>query len=272
MGALQDDTAVTKDGEALSATLSRDWEIWGPNGGYLSVIALRAAGAIAPPDHRPASYSCQYLTQAKFEPLDIQADAVRKGRNVWCINVALVQGGRKILQAQIWTTNKSDGPEKTERRMPDVPKPAALKTWIEQMPPGTPKHRFWMNFESKPVTFLPPGAHEPRGSLLQDWYRYAGFVPTSDPFLDCGRALLLIDTVLWPAFHRGMPGGVDYIAPSLDVSAWFHTPPGSTEWLLLDARADAASAGLIHGTASVWSEDGRLIATGGSNMLHFARG
>ncbi len=29
------------------ADLSRDWEIWGPNGGHLATFALRAAGAAA---------------------------------------------------------------------------------------------------------------------------------------------------------------------------------------------------------------------------------
>ena len=43
-------------------------------------------------------------------------------------------------------------------------------------------------------------------------------------------------------------------------------------------RADAifrgvkwATHGLIHGNVHIWPEDGRLIASGGSNMLHIAR-
>src|ERR1700691_1000583 len=80
MGALADDTAIRDEGGRLSATLSRDWEIWGPNGGYVSAIALRAAGKIAPPDHRPATFSGQYLSAGQFEDVEIQADAVRKGR------------------------------------------------------------------------------------------------------------------------------------------------------------------------------------------------
>src|ERR1700689_445000 len=90
--ALAEDTAVDRNGDGrLSATLSRNWEIWGPNGGYVSAIALRAAGKIAPPGHRPATFSAQYLSAGRFEPCEIEAEAIRKGRTAWCINVALTQ-------------------------------------------------------------------------------------------------------------------------------------------------------------------------------------
>jgi hypothetical protein len=36
-------------------------------------------------------------------------------------------------------------------------------------------------------------------------------------------------------------------------------------------RSDVAVSGLIHGRVRVWSEDGRILATGGSNLLHVAR-
>ena len=52
MGALQQDTAITRDGERLTALLDPAWNIWGPNGGYVASIALRAAGAVAPEGHR----------------------------------------------------------------------------------------------------------------------------------------------------------------------------------------------------------------------------
>jgi acyl-CoA thioesterase len=196
MAGLEEDTAVDLRDGNLSATLSRDWEIWGPNGGYIASIALRAAGKVVPPDHRPATFSCQYLSVGQFAPVAIEAEPVRKGRNVWCTNVAISQNEKRLLQAQVWTTNKQDG-----------------------------------------------------------------------PFLDFARALVMIDTYPWPAFGRGFDTYPGYVAPTLDVTAWFHTPPGDTDWFLADARADVAANGLIHGTVDIWSEDGRAIATGGSNLL-----
>ena len=57
MGDLAIDTAVRalpNDGH-YEATLSADWEIWGPMGGYVAACALRAAGASTRNCVRPRS-------------------------------------------------------------------------------------------------------------------------------------------------------------------------------------------------------------------------
>jgi acyl-CoA thioesterase II len=109
-----------------------------------------------------------------------------------------------------------------------------------------------------------------RGPVLEDWYRFKDFPVTDDVCLDNARSLLLIETIQWPSWHRGWEVKPDYIAPSLDVTAWFHQRPGSADWLLGHARTDVAGGGLIHGNVHIWSEDGRLLASGGSNLLHVA--
>jgi hypothetical protein len=73
MGTLQDDTALTARDGKLFVTLSQDWNIWGPNGGYVAAIALRAAGKVAPAGHRPSSISVQYLSVGKFEECEGRA-------------------------------------------------------------------------------------------------------------------------------------------------------------------------------------------------------
>ncbi|MDB5431835.1 MAG: Acyl-CoA thioesterase-like protein [Caulobacter sp.] len=270
MGKLQDDTAIVREGDTLTANLSKDWEIWGPNGGYVASIALRAAGAVAPEGHRPASFSCQYLSVGAFGPATARVTPMKQGRSAWCLHVSLEQEGRAFLTAQVWTTNRTDGPEAAEAVMPAVPKPDDLKPIEHYLGTETPRHGFWQNFDSRPVQFFAAGEHDPRGALHEQWYRYRGFEPV-DPFVDAARAVILVDTLLWPSHWRSRDPIPDYIAPSLDLSVWFHDAPNGAEWLMADAHADQAHAGLIGGLVRVWSEDGRLLARGGGQMLHTPR-
>ncbi len=127
---------------------------------------------------------------------------------------------------------------------------------------------FWDNIACKPTKLYTRENPHPGGAVIQEWYRYPDFAAESDLFLDCARPLVLIDTLQWPAHHRGLKDGYpNYIAPSLDVSVWFHEMPGTADWLLADVHAPVARGGLIHGLARIWSEDGRLLATGSSHML-----
>lgn len=266
MGRFHEDTAVVEQDGVLTATLSRDWEIWGPNGGYVASVALRAAGLRAPEGHRPASFSCQYLSVARFEPVQVEVRTVKTGRSASCLAVELSQNGKAFLTAQVWTTNRADGPEVAALAAPDVPPPAEvadIKTLLGDAPRT---HGFWQNFESRPVDWRREGSPDLRGKPLRQWLRFLDFEPV-DPFADGGRSLVLIDTLLWPAHWRGQTD-VDYIAPSLDLTVWFHAPRLAGEWLLIDARSETAGGGLVHGTGQVWSEDGRLIASGGGHMLH----
>ena len=60
---------------------------------------------------------------------------------------------------------------------------------------------------------------------------------------------------------------MDYVGPSLDVSVWFHASSAADEWLLADATAPVAGEGLVYGEGRVWARDGRLLASGASNMM-----
>ena len=103
MGDLAVDTAVESLGDGrYRAQLNQDWEIWGPEGGYVAAIALRAAGAEARL-HRPASFSCHYLGVASFDAVDLEVTTVRSGRNAESFRVSMTQEGRAILDATLWT-------------------------------------------------------------------------------------------------------------------------------------------------------------------------
>src|ERR687888_1917347 len=57
------DTAVSGSAGRYSATLHEGWDIWGPQGGYVAGVALRAAGELTS-FRRPASFSCHFLRPA----------------------------------------------------------------------------------------------------------------------------------------------------------------------------------------------------------------
>jgi hypothetical protein len=71
----------------------------------------------------------------------------------------------------------------------------------------------------------------------------------------------------WPAACRSYPRDSGYVAPSLDVHAHFNRLAPPDEWLVADAVAPVAADGLIGGQARVWSPIGKLLASGGGQML-----
>jgi hypothetical protein len=58
------------------AELAKEWMTWGPAGGYVAAVALRAAGE-ATSLARPASFSCQYLSVARFDSADLEVTTLR---------------------------------------------------------------------------------------------------------------------------------------------------------------------------------------------------
>ncbi len=94
MGDLGVDTAVEEIGDGrYRAALSRDWEIWGPNGGYVAAIALRAGAAYSDLP-RPASFSCHYLAAGEFAPAEAHVRTLRRTKRAESLAITLTQGDR----------------------------------------------------------------------------------------------------------------------------------------------------------------------------------
>lgn len=268
MGSLDLDTRLEGVGDRSVARLSPDWRIWGPNGGYVAAIALRAAGrASAFP--RPATFACHFLGVGAFDAADVETTSLRRGRSAESLRVVLAQAERPFLEAQVWTTDASAGLEHDFAPAPAVPPPAALRSFEELLPDEPQRHAFWENLEGRPTDWISPEKWTPHEPALCCWYRFrpeARF--EHDAFLDAARALILIDTLSWPAAcraHREQDN--PWMAPSLDLAARFHRAPPYSEWLLVQACADVATEGLIGFHNRVWDEAGRLVASGGGSLL-----
>lgn len=269
MGDLEVDTRVERQGEGFVAQLSRDWEIWGPNGGYLATIALRAAGASSR-FRRPASFAAHYLGVASFGEVTLAVKLLKAAKRAESLRVSMAQNGQPILEALVWTVDEIGGLEHDETRRPDVPGPSALQSYAELAAGETgPTFPFWQNFDVKPVAPVHPWPPpEALPAVVQEWYRYTPTACFQDPFVDAGRSLLLIDTLQWPAAvrpHAYRPTG--FVAPTIDLSVNFHRLAPEQEWLLCVAEAPVAGEGLIGGKGAVWTADGRLLASGAGHLL-----
>lgn len=269
MGDLDRDTRLDGADGSYQAQLSEDWRIWGPNGGYVAAIALRAAGA-ASRFRRPVSFSCHFLGVGAFAPADVAVTPLRSARTAESLRVVLAQDGRPFLDAQVWTSDARDGLVHDFAPAPDVPPPAALRSFEELLAGEEigPRHPFWENFEGRPTEWVPPAARRPGPPRLRCWYRYVPTARFDDPFLEAARALILVDTLSWPAACRAHRDDENpWMAPSLDLAARFHRAPPYGEWLLVEASADVADEGLIGFHNRVWDESGRLVASGGGQLL-----
>jgi len=268
MGNFVADTAVEGADGHYRARLSRDWEIWGPNGGYVAAIALRAAGA-ATALPRPASFAGHFLSVADFDAVDLRVTPLRTAKRAASLRVSMTQRGRAIFEAVVWATADGEGLQHDSTALPPVPLPPQLKPMEELMTPEElqQRYRFWHNFEVRPIDYVPWTKRLPGAPIWREWYRFRPSASYDDPFADAARLLLLVDTMGWPAACRAHPPNNGYVAPSLDVNVQFHRQAPDREWLLADASAPVAAHGLIGTQARVWSDDGRLLASGGSQLL-----
>jgi len=271
LGDFEADTRVSGEDGRYTATLVDDWAIWGPNGGYIASVALRAAGAESV-FSRPATFKCQFLAPGRFDAVDIAVRSIRRGRNAEALSVVMTQGDRTLLSALAWTVPDVD--EQTPRMehdfapMPAVPPASELmesreidERW------GLEQHPFWENFERWPVHWRPPEEREPTAPSFECWHRFVPQPSFDCPFTDAARSLLLIDTNGWPAAHRPYVDEQPYIAPNLDVAVQFHRSARDSELLLCQSEAPVAAEGLIGTRGRVWDESGRLVASGSAQLL-----
>ncbi len=271
MGDLAIDTAVRRGDGRYEAKLSEDWQIWGPAGGYVAAFLLRAAGERSS-FPRPASLSCHYLSAAQFGDVTIEATTLRKTKRAESIRVDMTQDGKPIAEALVWTVDHLEGMDHDHATL-DAPHPSEVKPILELLTPEQiemgPPFPFWNNFDLRPVTWVSEWAKREAGEPV--WRQWTRFIPTptfDDPFIDAARHLILLDVCMWPAASMAYAGPeLRYIAPSLDLSVTFHRLDPSSEWLLADGYSPIAVDGLVGGTARVWSQDGKLLASARQQMI-----
>lgn len=257
-------TATTLEGSdgQFGIDLSDNWQLWGPSGGYLSAIALRAAGEIAELE-RPASFYCHFVRAPKFGPAEVTATMIRPGRRAESIAVELHQEGKLMLTALVRTTAPTEGFVHQVDVAPEVNRPEEVPEfrWDGD---GADLYTYWNNFERRAVSGRWGVDGDP--PIQREWVKSIPVARFENPFIDAARPLMALDTYGYIATNRKY-FKERFISPNLDTSAWFHDIKAQTDWLLIDHASPIARDGVIAVDGRVWSADGVLVATGAAQLI-----
>jgi acyl-CoA thioesterase len=260
------DTAVDGSGGRYLARLSPDWEVWGPFGGYVAAIALRALGAESALP-RPASFACAFLSVARFGEVTLEVESLRRGKRSEALAVRMRQGDAPVLTGFGWVVDAGmSGLEHDHAEMPDVPTPGALRSYEQLSANYAEWYPLWRTIDGRPVRWSE--SPEPGPPRWHTWMRLRETPPLDDPFLDAARTLMWLDMAMWNAtVGPHVPWPVSHLAPSLDLSAVFHAGGEDAEWLLSDGHAPVGREGLVGCNGRVWTPDGRLVGSATSTLL-----
>ncbi len=258
---LEEATRLQGEAGNYSVRLAEGWEIWGPSGGYLAAIALRAAGQMAEIP-RPASFYCHFLSSPAFEEVELAVEVLRSGRRSESLSVAMSQRGKPVLQALVRTARAAPGYLHQTTEAPGVQPPEASSP-LARTKDGKPIFSFWENLSCRrPAS---DSSETPPQPVVREWVRFEPTPHFDDPFVDASRPLVLLDTFGWPAAWQRYRGA-DYVAPNLDTYVAFHQSAVESDWLLVDHQCPIATEGLLGVSGHIWDVRGQLLASGSAQL------
>lgn len=256
-------TAVEKLAEGeYRGFLSSDWAIWGPNGGFVAAVALRAAGAHTQ-FPRPASIAGHFLSVADFGPVDITVTTVRTTRRVESLRVMVSQNAKPVFTALVWALDTLSGIQHEATPMPDVPEPDGLATFRELWTmTGRDLNPFNDRFDRRPLNWTDPGSASPDQTPNIEWWRFLEAPSTADRWVDACRGVILSEAGTGPPSTRLVDG-----APTIELSVQLHASRPECDWMLVSGEVTTASEGLLGARANVWAQGGTLVASSASLLL-----
>jgi acyl-CoA thioesterase-2 len=197
-------------------------------------------------------------------PILFQVERARDGGSFSIRRVIAIQHGQQILNLAASFQTPETGFEH-QIEAPDAPPPETLaneRQLREQAGLSVPPGWAWP-IEVRPVNPLPPAPHAPAEPVYIVWFR------ATTPFRDDAAAHQCVlayasDMTLMDASLR--PHGVDWDsdrlqAASLDHAVWFHRPSDLRDWHLYVQESPSASGARGFNRASIFSRDGRLVAS-----------
>ena len=216
------------------------------------------------------SLHAYFLRRGDFNaPIVYQVDRSRDGTSFTNRRVVAIQHGEQIFHMSCSFQVREPGMDHAAK-MPDVPPPESLRdfeTYREELLAELPEkvRRFFEHrrpFEFRPVQMPDYLSPVPRPPSKQVWFRTVDRVPSDEDRLH--RCLLayvsdynLLDTATLPHarsfLHLQMA--------SIDHTMWFHRPFRADEWLLYAVDSPSASGARGFARGSIFTRDGRLVAS-----------
>jgi acyl-CoA thioesterase-2 len=147
------------------------------------------------------------------------------------------------------------------------PAPTGCARW-PSTPPATvrsPRRRWRSAGRWSSGRWPTPFAPEPKApphTQSHAWFRVAGRLP-EDAGVHAAALTFVTDLTLLSAGLARVGGGWGgrYVGASLDHAIWFHAPVRADEWFLYETDSPAASEGRALCFGSIWTADGRHVAT-----------
>ena len=230
-------------------------------GGQVVAQCLLAAYETVEEHLTAHSMHCYFLRAGDANvPIELEVDPIRNGRSFCTRRVVARQKGEAIFNTSISYHVHEEGMSHS-LSMPDVISPqeaAALNAERDTNMPRTLLDLF--GTERERITERLPQAQDP---VSQSWFRvigpFEGNVRTQQAALAMISDFSLYSTA-FSAFPYEHPEKV-FIGASLDHAIWFHEVPRMQDWVLYDTDSPWSGGGRGYNRGSLWSQDGKLIAS-----------
>ena len=214
------------------------------------------------------SLHAYFLRRGDFNaPIIYDVDRSRDGHSFSSRRVVAIQHGEQIFNMAASFQVVEDGLDH-QIEMPRVPGPQELPDQSEQMRAlmdRMPERQRRIASKPRPFEFRMVQPLEPpnRTPSRQVWLKATSALPDDETLHRCLLAYVsdyyLLDTSMLP--HTTALISDNVIMASIDHAMWFHRPLRVDEWLLYVLESPSASGARGFARASVYSRDGRLVAS-----------
>jgi acyl-CoA thioesterase-2 len=236
------------------------------------VLGQALAAAYATVDKRSVHSLHAYFLRAgdPDHPIVYEVDRSRDGTSFTSRRVVAIQHGEQIFHMSASFHVDEAGIDR-QGDMPAMPQPDGLPDMavvIEELKRTAPdRPRPFLSqlrpFEFRPAELPDPAGETPKEPRMKIWFRAVDRLPDDEilhrSLLAYASDYYLLGTAVLDA--RLAVDRRDLQMASIDHAMWFHRPVRVDEWLLyvLDSPSASGSRGFARG--SIFSSDGRLVAS-----------